>query len=53
MGTSPVPDLSGGAEAQLHLYLPSIPHSSCLGARVLSSTYLVEPKVQGEGNDVA
>lgn len=53
MGTNPVPALSGGAEAQPHLCLPSIPHSPCPGARVLSSTYLVEPKVQGEGDDIA
>lgn len=53
MGTSPVPALSRGAEAQPRLCLPSIPHSSCPGARVLSSTYLVEPKVQGEGDDIA
>lgn len=38
---------------QRHLCLPSIPYSSCHGARVLSGTYLVEPEVQGEGDDIA
>jgi len=33
--------------------MPSILHGSCPSVRVSSSTHLVEPKVQGEGDDIA